>query len=246
VEEASKEKPDVMLCEGTRIDEATYHTERDVYDSCKFFVEQARSSFVFADYSYKDIDRFLTFYNIAKETGHKLLIGIRAARYLEALKLADPSLNIPDIDDPTVGIYKPRELRYGSDDKDFYEKHNTNVWSSSDLKQKEAHVITSMSSYTADELIDIKPSGGLYVHSTSEPFNEEGEIDEERARMWLEKYGLQKVHRHCSGHGSGIELANIVNKIDPKTVVPIHTQVPELYPILFGDRVKIVSDSLQI
>lgn len=246
VEEASKEKPDVMLCEGTRIDEAAYHTERDVYDSCKFFVEQARSSFVFADYSYKDIDRFLTFYNIAKETARKLLIGIRAARYLEALKVADPNLNIPDIDDLTVGIYKPRELRYGNDDKDFYEKHNTNVWSSNDVKQKEAHVIASMSSYSADELIDIKPSGGLYVHSTSEPFNEEGEIDEERARMWLQKYGLQKVHCHCSGHGSGIELANIVNKINPKRVIPIHTEVPELYPILFGDKVNICQESLEI
>lgn len=90
-----------------------------------------------------------TFYNIAEETGRKLLIGIRAARYLEALKLADPNLNISDIDDHKVGIYKQRELRYGSDDKDFYEKHNTNVWSSTDVKQKEAHVITSMSSYTA-------------------------------------------------------------------------------------------------
>jgi ribonuclease J len=245
VEEASKERPDIMLCEGTRIDEAAYHTEQDVFDSCKFFIEQASSSFVFADYSYKDIDRFLTFYNIARKTDRKLLIGIRAARYYQALKLADPKLNIPDISDQAVGIYKPRELKYGTDDKEFYEKH-TNVWNSTDVKHKESQVITSMSSYTADELIDIKPSRGLYVHSTSEPFNEEGEIDEERTRTWLAKYGLQKVHCHCSGHGSGIELANIVNKINPKIIVPIHTEVPELYPILFGETVRIVNDSLEI
>ena len=245
VEAASEERPDIMLCEGTRIEEAAYHTERDVYDSCKFFTEQARNSFIFADYSYKDIDRFVTFYKIAKETGRKLLIGIKAARYLEALKRQDPNFEIPLVDDPTIGIYRPREMKCDGDDKEYYERH-TNVWNSSDVKQKEAQVITSMSSWTADELIDIKPSRGLYVHSTSEPFNEEGEIDEERTRTWLARYGLQRVHCHCSGHGSGIEIASIVNRIDPKTIIPIHTELPELYPILFGDKVRIVEESSRI
>ena len=246
VEAASEEeKPDLMLCEGTRINEAAYHTEKDVYDSCKFLVSQARSSLVFADYSYKDVDRFTTFYNIAKETNRKLLIGIRSARYLQALRAADPALGVPEVDDDNLGIYRPRELKYATDDKDFYEKHS-NVWSFSDIKGKEAQVMTSMSSYTADELIDIRPSNGLYIHSTSEPFNEEGEIDEERTRRWLAKYGLKSVHCHCSGHASGTELVSIVNEIDPKVLVPIHTEEHGLYPILFGDKVRIVKESVEL
>jgi ribonuclease J len=246
VAEASEEKkPDLMLCEGTRINEAAYHTEKDVYDSCKFFVAQARTPPVFADYSYKDIDRFTTFYKIARETDRSLLVGIRAARYLQALGMSDQRLEIPKIDDGNLGIYRPRELRCAPDDKEFYEKHS-NVWTSTDVKEKESQVILSMSSYTADELIDIKPAGGLYIHSTSEPFNEEGEIDEERARRWLANYGLKSVHCHCSGHASGIELANIVNQIDPKTLIPIHTEEPGLYPILFGDKVKIVQDEITL
>jgi ribonuclease J len=242
VEEAAKErKPDLMLCEGTRINEAAYHTESDVYDSCKFLVSQTRSCLVFAEYSYKDIDRFTTFYKIAKETNRKLLIGIRAARYLQALKLADPSLGIPEIDDESIGIYRPRELKCAPDNKEFYEKHS-NIWTFSDMKARESQLIVSMSSYSLDELIDIEPSKGLYIHSTSEPFNEEGEIDEQRTRRWLAKYGLESVHCHCSGHASGIELAKIVNTIDPKIVVPIHTEQHDLFPILFHQRVAIVKE----
>jgi ribonuclease J len=246
VDEASKEKkPDLMLCEGTRINEAAYHAEKDVYDSCKFLVSQTRSSLVFADYSYKDIDRFTTFFNVAKETNRKLLIGIRAARYLRGLKLADPNLGIPEIDNESLGVYRPRELKCAPDDKEFYEKHS-NIWSSLDMKGKESQLIASMSSYSADELIDIRPSNGLYIHSTSEPFNEEGEIDEERTRRWLAKYGLKSVHCHCSGHASGIELVNIVNEIDPKTLVPIHTEEADLYPILFGSKVKMAKAGIEI
>ena len=242
---ASKERPDVMLCEGTRIDEAAYHTEGDVFAACKFFVQQASNAFIFADYSYKDIDRFITFYNIARETNRKILIGIRAARYLQVLRSADPALNVPSIEDPAIGIYKPREVKYSSEDKEFYARH-TNIWNSNDVKLKEDGVIASISSYSADELIDIKPTSGLYIHSQSEPFSEEGELDEERTRTWLTKYGLQKVHCHCSGHGSGIELADIVNEINPKTIIPIHTKLPQLYPILFGGKVKIVQESLLV
>jgi ribonuclease J len=246
VEEASKEKkPDLMLCEGTRINEAAYHTEKDVYDSCKFLVSQTRNSLVFADYSYKDIDRFVTFFKVARETNRKLLIGIRAARYLHALKTADPKLGVPEIDDESLGIYRPRELKCPTDDKDFYEKHS-NVWNFLDMKGKQSQLIASMSSYSADELIDIRPSNGLYIHSTSEPFNEEGEIDEERTRRWLAKYGLKSVHCHCSGHASGIELVNIVNEIDPKSLVPIHTEEADLYPILFGSKVKMIKESIEI
>jgi ribonuclease J len=242
VKQAAEEKPDVMLCEGTRINEPVGASESGVFEACKFLLTQARGCFAFADYSYKDVDRFTTFYNVARETNRKLLIGIKAARYLSSLREADPSMNIPPIDDDSIGIYRPREAHCTEDDGDFYRSH-TNVWTCEDVKQKESQVITSMSSYSADELIDIQPKSGLYLHSTSEPFDEEGMIDEERTRHWLEKYGLRKVHCHCSGHASGMELLTIVNEINPKTVVPIHTEVPELYPIFFGGRVRIIKES---
>ena len=75
IERAKKAKPDVMLCEGTRINESSSQREADVYDLCLEYINQARDNFVFADYSYKDIDRFTTFYNIAKKTGRKILIN---------------------------------------------------------------------------------------------------------------------------------------------------------------------------
>ncbi len=245
VSAASEAKPDIMLCEGTRIHEAVNHSEGDVFATCGFLVKQARNSFVFADYSYKDIDRFTTFFKIAKESGRKLLIGVRAARYIQAVRGCDPKLGVPRVDDETIGIYRPRETRYSPEDARFYDAH-ANVWGCAEVKSKETGVITSMSSYSSDELIDIRPSGGLYIHSTSEPFSEEGIIDEERTRRWLEQFGLQRVNSHCSGHASGVELAKIVNAINPKTIVPIHTESPKLFRVFFGDKVRVVEDSIEL
>jgi mRNA degradation ribonuclease J1/J2 len=42
-------------------------------------------------------------------------------------------------------------------------------------------------------------------------------------------------------------MVYIVNEIDPKTLVPIHTEEQDLFPILFGQKVRIVKgESLEI
>jgi len=78
---AAEAKPDVILCEGTRITEPDSINEGDVLESCKLFVSQASHYFVYADYYYRDIDRFITFYQLAKQTGRILLIDTDVARY---------------------------------------------------------------------------------------------------------------------------------------------------------------------
>jgi len=79
-------------------------------------------------------------------------------------------------------------------------------------------------------LIDIKPqSGSLYIHSASEPFNDEGESDKERVDTWLNHFGLERVQSHCSGHSKGQDLLDIVPTVDAKMLFPVHTVHPEAY-----------------
>jgi ribonuclease J len=236
---AKDAKPDLMLCEGTRIDETSTRRESDVLNSCKAFVEQAKNSFVFADYSYKDIDRLVTFFQVAKQTGRKLLISAKTARYIRALSNADPNLGLPSPDDLNMGIYVPREGKHSKQDLPLYSQ--TNAWTAQDVKAKESQVIASIGSYSADELIDIKPTNGLYIHSMSEPSDEEGEISEERTRQWMLKFGLEVIHSHSSGHASGLELMEIINEISPKAIIPIHTEHAALFSTLFGAKVRTVT-----
>ncbi len=120
--EASKLKPDLMLCEGTRINESSSGTEKDVYDACKDHVEKSGERFVFADFSYKDVDRLSTFYRVAKSTGRELLISARTARYMEALSANGKGPNLPSWKDPNIAIYQPRVKSGTYDDGDYYEE----------------------------------------------------------------------------------------------------------------------------
>ena len=244
---AGEEKPDVMLCEGTRITESHSINEGNVLESCKLFVNQAPHSFVYADYYFRDIDRFITFYELAKQTGRILLIDTHTAMYLIALAKQDPRMKLPSPTDANLGIYKGRKnLTEDKADAPLYAQ--SNVWTYSDVKHKESSVILSSGMFSTEQLIDIRPKGGLYLHATTEAYDESGEASEEMTDNWMRHFGLHKVHSHCSGHASANELVRIVNAINPKILVPIHTEAPERFDSIYRGKVKEVgfADSMEI
>ena len=237
-------QPDIMLCEGTRINESSSSTEKDVLDLCLNYIQQAKDHFVFAEYSYKDVDRFTTFYNLAKMTEKKMLITPKMARYLDALS-KDGALNVPDMEDETVVVYKPRaksgsysDSDYEKSDNELFEK-KSQVWTSKEVKENQSKSIMTLGPYHIEELIDVCPDKGIYLHSASEPFSEEGEFDELRMENWMGRFGLVKLHAHSSGHASASELNYIVNQINPKRLIPIHTEHAELFQTFHSGRVKL-------
>jgi ribonuclease J len=76
----------------------------------------------------------------------------------------------------------------------------------------------------------MKPEPGVrYIHSASEPYNEEQEISQERINAWMDHFGIYKFQCHCSGHARSKDLLQIVDEINPHTLYPIHTEHPEIY-----------------
>jgi ribonuclease J len=76
----------------------------------------------------------------------------------------------------------------------------------------------------------MKPKpGARYIHSASEPYNEEQELSQERIDAWIDHFGMVKFQSHCSGHARGKDLIQAISEINPKIVFPIHTENPEVY-----------------
>ncbi len=72
-------------------------------------------------------------------------------------------------------------------------------------------------------------SGARYIHSASEPYNEEQELSLGRIDAWLDHFGMGKFQSHCSGHARGSDLLQAVSEIGAKTLYPVHTEHPDLY-----------------
>ena len=61
---------------------------------------------------------------------------------------------------------------------------------------------------------------------------------------WLDRFGVGYVkegkmfqRRHISGHASQPELVEMINKLNPGKIIPVHTLHPEVFEELFPGRV---------
>ncbi len=76
------------------------------------------------------------------------------------------------------------------------------------------------------ELCYIKPKGGDYLYSSSEHFLEGEDNKSERTVLenWMKHFKVD-FHKdvHCSGHASKEDIGRMVQSIQPKILVPMHT-----------------------
>jgi ribonuclease J len=103
--------------------------------------------------------------------------------------------------------------------------------------------------FQLNELIDIKPTpGSVYIRSVNEPFDEEMELDSRRVYNWLNLFRLTQYGRrpddrlHASGHASGDELMSMIGEMNPRRIVPIHTEHPEAFMAAFSNVVEMPVD----
>jgi len=227
IERARQAKADALLAEGTNLIGATLTTEAEVQSKISSVVK-ASSKLVLADFSNVDVDRFRTFYNVAKENGRILAISLRQAHLLSKLA-AEGRIDIPDVtNDKNVVVYQRTKKRYYEWEKSVLSFQN--VVEASGIKNMQSKTVLVSSASSFKELVDIRPEpGSCFILSISEPFNEEQEFEFERVVNWLDHFGLPMYHVHCSGHIMPDQLKSAIARISPKTVYPIHTDHPELY-----------------
>ena len=231
---AKKEKPIAMITEGTRIDTGkTNESEENVYKQSKQKLSENKHLSI-VDFNFKDVDRFTTFYKIAKDLNKTLVISFKHACYLERYH-RDKKIKSPDSRDENILILKPKRLTgtyIDEDYTDWYIKKRLNypnIITSEEIRNKPTDYMLVLNFWYFNMLIDLMPYEGTYVHSLSEPFNEEMELSYDRMMNWIKNYRLRFVQSHCSGHISGADLKTLLESINPKLLFPIHTEYPGMF-----------------
>ena len=235
-------RPDIFLCEGTRINNNEQHGEENVKLNSNKGVSDTKGM-VIADYVWKDTTRFKTFLEIARENNRKLCISFREAYYIRELKKFIK--NLPDLNDPSILLYKRkiktgtyRENDYMDVEREFLNFENT--VDASYVHKNQDEVIMELAYWHIPELIDLKPSAGsLYIKSASEAFTEEQIFDMKRLRRWLDFFHLNYVNFHASGHAPAQDLKKVMEGSEAKIIIPIHTEHQELFGPLIKNSIRI-------
>lgn len=199
VSEAKAVKPVALICEATRItDIPIEESEQRVFREANALVAKHSSARVFADFNFKDMDRVRTFYRIARESGRKLVVKLKDCYYLKHLS-KDADLGVSAPDDKGIVIYKPKQNSGTFANGDYYGEdaifaNLPNAKTAKEISENPSRYLCGFRFYAFIALIDMKPPlGALYIHSASEPYDEEQVLSQERFDNWLDKFGISQI-----------------------------------------------------
>ncbi|HDJ26048.1 MAG TPA: MBL fold metallo-hydrolase [Candidatus Bathyarchaeota archaeon] len=196
-----------LICEGTNMELANPLTEEDVR-SMLLRCMRSCNGLVIVNTSSYDVDRLRTLHNVASEVGRTLVAPESFSYALEALK---GDVGLKDL--PEVG----RDVLPYSDVKD-------------ELKAEQDRFVLLTAFFREREIIEVEPMPGSYfILSSSEPFEEESEIEFERLKNWLELFGVPIYRIHASGHAHPHHIREVIEALRPEVVLPIHTPRPYLF-----------------
>ena len=234
IQKAKEAEPTALICEGTRMAE---HESRQNYSEPQVKtifdkIVKTTNKAVFTMHASRDIDRFKSFYEVAKNNGRKMVITPKTA-YLLTKLLDDEHLPVPDpLKDDCLLVYYKKKKSGTYNEKDYFqwERKFMNKIADSDYVHKNQHkLIMDLDFFQFGELIDIKPeSGSEFIHSMSEPFSEE-DIEDQVMHNWLDHFKLHFHQVHASGHMSKEQLVGMVKEIEPNRAFPVHTENQQLF-----------------
>ena len=236
VENAKKAEPTAIVTEATNMTGATVSSEAEVEGKLNSIVA-GTDGIVLAEFASSDVDRLNSFFHIAKKNQRCLAVSLKQAYLLEALR-KDKGLTVPALDDEGILIFRKSKKRFDKWEKQLMEQYEgqNKIFDVFEVSKQQCNVVLAVSFYDFDELVPLQPAAGsCYILSTSEPFNEEMEIDYERLVNWLRHYGLPQYHVHVSGHMMPLRLKGALKEINAKRMFPIHTESADLFARFMRD-----------
>ncbi len=210
-------------------------------------LKKTEKNVVFSYCSGQNIDRIVTFYKAARRAKAMLVIDPYIATVLHVLK--NERNKIPQLDWDSIrvliGNYRGRGDIYinkivNSDFKYLtfdIGKHKIKAW---DIGQEKALVVMRDSMIPlAKKMPDIK--GATLIYSQWDGYIR----DKKKASVFwgfIQANDLQLEHIHTSGHATVGILKQLAGALNPKRIVPIHTERPERFKEYFGKSVMAVED----
>jgi ribonuclease J len=234
MEKAKGCEPIALICEGTRMvekEKRKNYSELQVQRLSNSIVSSTDRMVFSMRYS-RDLDRFRSFYKVAKKNGRKIVVSPKTAHLLSKL-LDDEHLNLPDpLKDNDILVYYKRKKSGGFDEKDYYvweRKFMDKMVTHEFVHKNQSKLVMDLDFYQFTELVDIEPQpGSQFIHSMSEPFSEE-DIEDQVMHNWIDHFKMQFHQLHASGHLNKDQLVDLINYIQPKRVFPVHTENPQLF-----------------
>ncbi len=214
---------DLLLIEGTHLSrsrDAVATTEPEVEDQL-FSLIHGSPSLVLALLSPQHLDRLVGFYNATLQAGRTFVIDFYAAFVMHLLHT---EIGVPD---PACAsglrIYFPESQHKAPKVENRLIHRQIDL--SDVLVHPQRYVLLSRPTMLGRDLGGVVPRGTRGIYSMWRGYLERD--DWQKAQRTITTAGGDLIGCHTSGHATVPDLVKLIRDLNPRRIVPIHTERPE-------------------
>jgi ribonuclease J len=223
-----------LICEGTQAARPRGATESDVRARAVDRVRQTQG-LVVADFGPRNIERLVIFLAAAHHADRRLVVLMKDALLLKAMHTVDSATPLPSAAAGLL-IYDDRRAMSTAWQDEVTDEFADALISPSAIRADPGLYVLCLSFFDVTRLLDLgEMSSGAWIYSSSEPYDEESQLDMRRLRNWTNLLGLDFVGGaseseaeaagfHASGHASGPDLQRFIQIANPRALIPVHLQ----------------------
>jgi ribonuclease J len=226
--------PVALICEGTSTAELPALTEADVAGRALPLLERYAGKLVIADFGARNLERFATFLELAQRSQRMLLAQAKDLYLLQTLALVLPDRPDP-LSIPHLGLYADPKSAPRAWETALRQAWASRTVSPQAVSRRPGDYLLADSLWDLNDLPDLRvPPGGAYLFSSSPAYDDEQKADLVRLNNWAAWLGLT-IHGlsadpaerlHASGHAGRSQLVDFVKAVQPRQLIPIHTEKP--------------------
>lgn len=243
------EKPpkdvDCLIMEGTTIGRNTpkSKTEDDIEnDFFECFKNSTSINYIYT--STQNIDRLVSIYKACIRAGKTFVVDVYGANILDTLS---DFAKLPSLlkGYPNMGIYfysKPTSKMYRDKQEKLVHKfHHKKIEKEDIIKNPSNYVLLVRSSMVRDlESMNIKDGNLIYSMWA-------GYKDQPKTKEFIDLFlsnNFKLIDIHTSGHADVETLKEYANAINPKIIIPIHTNNKKDYKSIFSQKILELEDNV--
>ncbi len=243
------DKIDILICEGTHIHRGAIESENNVEKNIEQLFLENPYDFFLVKYDRLDWDRFRTFSLIAKKHGWKFIITEKDAYFYYLMNkdeiyetMKDPNI----IDDDHILILSHGNARYRWQEKIrqalHKEKKGFRFIKYNEIKELKSQFFLYITSVQKDIIEKINPNlKGAFISSSIDPYTEEYIDNNRTLTRYFRQLGIPSYRVHASGHAMPHHLINFINSVNPKYLIPVHTEYPHFFKTFFkNSEIKVL------
>ena len=240
----AQKQADVLFTEGTMVsrgaDEVTVtenELELAVIDEVK-----KQTGIVLFQSSSQNIDRIVSFYRAALQCGKTFVVDVYTANVLHELHALGNKIPYPSPSYKNLKVFFPQRLTqkiFNEIGAGYANRFSPFRISREQLQAQQNDIMVLVRPSMRKDLESCHFSNGLFIYSMWQGYRDSEY--QQSFENWLAERGIRKTFMHTSGHAKISDICRLINGLNPKKIIPIHTMQPEAF-FDYSNKVELQRD----